>query len=208
MKQILSITLIVFAFNFSLGQEVYLNVGRNFTTYDYTNTLGDENPNIESSSGNFYEVGYIFPIDDKFKFSTSLTLDQLNATGGNLVNNYSWETDYIGLQGMVRYNLLEFRQGRYNFSPFSVIIKAGMNFNHIIDGIQKINGQTFKLSNENEFKGVFIKPVVGLDLQFLFSNNIAINLGYNLSKNLSFSSKERLNFNNRQLQFGVLMSFN
>ena len=59
---------------------------------------------------------------------------------------------------MVRYNLLEFRQGRYNFSPFSVIIKAGMNFNHIIDGIQKINGQTFKLSNENEFKGVFIKP--------------------------------------------------
>jgi hypothetical protein len=83
-----------------------------------------------------------------------------------------------------------------------------MNFNHIIDGIQKINGQTFKLSNENEFKGVFIKPVVGLDLQFLFSNNIAINLGYNLSKNLSFSSKERLNFNNRQLQFGVLMSFN
>ena len=208
MKQILSITLIVFAFNFSLGQEVYLNVGRNFTTYDYTNTQGDENPNIESSSGNFYEVGYIFPIDYKFKFSTSLTLDQFNATGGNLVNNYSWETDYIGLQGMVRYNLLEFRQGRYNFSPFSVIIKAGMNFNHIIDGIQKINGQTFKLSNENEFKGVFIKPVVGLDLQFLFSNNIAINLGYNLSKNLSFSSKERLNFNNRQLQFGVLMSFN
>ena len=47
MKQILSITLIVFAFNFSLGQEVYLNVGRNFTTYDYTNTQGDENPNIE-----------------------------------------------------------------------------------------------------------------------------------------------------------------
>ena len=208
MKQILSITLIVFAFNFSLGQEVYLNVGRNFTTYDYTNTLGGENPNIESSSGNFYEVGYIFPIDYKFKFSTSLTLDQFNDTGGNLVNNYSWETDYIGLQGMVRYNLLEFRQGRYNFSPFSVIIKAGMNFNHIIDGIQKINGQTFKLSNENEFKGVFIKPVVGLDLQFLFSNNIAINLGYNLSKNLSFSSKERLNFNNQQLQFGVLMSFN
>jgi hypothetical protein len=208
MKQILSITLIVFAFNFSLGQEVYLNVGRNFTTYDYTNTQGDENPNIESSSGNFYEVGYIFPIDYKFKFSTSLTLDQFNATGGNLVNNYSWETDYIGLQGIVRYNLLEFRQGRYNFSPFSVIIKAGMNFNHIIDGIQKINGQTFKLSNENEFKGVFIKPVVGLDLQFLFSNNIAINLGYNLSKNLSFSSKERLNFNNQQLQFGVLMSFN
>ena len=71
MKQILSITLIVFAFNFSLGQEVYLNVGRNFTTYDYTNTQGDENPNIESSSGNFYEVGYIFPIDYKFKFSTN-----------------------------------------------------------------------------------------------------------------------------------------
>ena len=51
MKQLLSIALIVFALNFSTAQEVYLNVGRNFTTYDYTNYQGEENTNIESSSG-------------------------------------------------------------------------------------------------------------------------------------------------------------
>ena len=56
MKQLLSIVLIVFALNFSSAQEAYLNVGRNFTSYDYTNTLGEQNPNIESGDGASYEL--------------------------------------------------------------------------------------------------------------------------------------------------------
>ena len=51
MKQLISVALIVFALNFSSAQEVYLNVGRNFTTYDYTNSQGDDNPNVESKRG-------------------------------------------------------------------------------------------------------------------------------------------------------------
>ena len=96
MKQILSITLIVFAFNFSLGQEVYLNVGRNFTTYDYTNTQGDENPNLESSSGNFYEVGYIFTIDDKFKFSTGSMGASTRLQGSTTISKTGFTVIRIG----------------------------------------------------------------------------------------------------------------
>ena len=123
MKQLISIALIVFALNFSSAQEVYLNVGRNFTTYDYTNSQGEDNPNIESSSGASYEVGYIFPMGDKFGIAAGITLDQFNATGGNLVNNYSWNTNYLGLQGMAKYKVLE-----SNRSPISVNLNAGINF--------------------------------------------------------------------------------
>ena len=107
MKHLFSIALIVLALNFSSAQEVYLNVGRNFTTYDYTNSQGDSNPNVESSSGASYEVGYIFPMGDKFGIAAGLTLDQFNATGGNMVNNYSWDTNYLGLQGIAKYKVLE-----------------------------------------------------------------------------------------------------
>ena len=204
MKQLISIALIVFALNFSSAQEVYLNVGRNFTTYDYTNSQGEDNPNVESSSGASYEVGYIFPMGDKFGIAAGITLDQFNATGGNLVNNYSWNTNYLGLQGMAKYKVLE-----SNRSPISVNLNAGINFNHIVSGEQKINGQTFKLPGEEEFKDLFFKPIAGLDVQYFLLDDIAIGIGYHYSKNFGLSSgKEDLNFNNSQLQFGILMSLN
>ena len=204
MKHLFSIAIIVFALNFSSAQEVYLNVGRNFTTYDYTNSQGDSNPNVESSSGASYEVGYIFPMGDKFGIAAGLTLDQFNATGGNMVNNYSWDTNYLGLQGVAKYKVLEASR-----SPISLNLNAGINFNHIVGGEQKINGQTFKLTDEDEFKGLFFKPIIGLDVQYFLLDNIAIGIGYHYSKNFGLSSGEQdLNFNNSQLQFGVLMSLN
>jgi hypothetical protein len=204
MKHLFSIALIVFALNFSSAQQVYLNVGRNFTTYDYTNSQGDSNPNVESSSGASYEVGYIFPMGDKFGIAAGRTLDQFNATGGNMVNNYSWDTNYLGLQGVAKYKVLEASR-----SPISLNLNAGINFNHIVGGEQKINGQTFKLTDEDEFKGLFFKPIIGLDVQYFLLDNIAIGIGYHYSKNFGLSSGEQdLNFNNSQLQFGILMSLN
>lgn len=204
MKHLFSIALIVLALNFSSAQEVYLNVGRNFTTYDYTNSQGDSNPNVESSSGASYEVGYIFSLGDKFGIAAGLTLDQFNATGGNMVNNYSWDTNYLGLQGVAKYKVLEGSR-----SPISLNLNAGINFNHIVSGEQKINGQTFKLTGEDEFKGLFFKPILGLDVQYFLLDDIAIGIGYHYSKNFGLSSgEEDLNFNNSQLQFGILMSLN
>jgi len=56
---------------------------------------------------------------------------------------------------------------------------------------------------------LFVKPVFGLDVQYFLLDDIAISVGYNFSKNFGLSSgDEKLNFNNSQLQFGVLMSLN
>ena len=137
MKQLISIALIVFALNFSSAQEVYLNVGRNFTTYDYT-TLKAKTIQILNLSGASYEVGYIFPMGDKFGIAAVITLDQFNATGGNLVNNYSWNTNYLGLQG-IKY--------------FYRLLNAGINF--------IVKDQTFKLTGE-EVKRFIFKLLPGL----------------------------------------------
>ena len=144
MKYLFTITLITIGLNVSSAQDVFLNLGRNFTTYDYTNSQLESNPNLESSSGASYELGYNFTsiLGNKFDIATSLTLDQYNATGGNLVNNYSWNTNYLGFQTFLKYRLI----GKSSISKFAVDINLGVNFNHIIDGEQKINGQTFKLT--------------------------------------------------------------
>ena len=216
MKHLFIIPLLCFALNFMSAQEVYLNVGRNFTSYDYTNSQGEENPNIKPSNGASYSLGYIFKIRKKFGVATGLTLDQYNATGGNYVYNYSWDTNYLGLKGMAKYTLLAAEKETEVDSAsssckgrFAIHFNAGINLNHIISGEQKINGQTFDLTSEDEFKGLFIKPGVGLDIQYFLLENIAVGLSYHLSKNFAMSSgEEELNFNNNQLLFGLLMSLN
>lgn len=204
MKYTLSFILFCFFVNGSFSQEIYFNVGRNFTTYDYTNSQGEDNPNINSSSGSAYEVGYIFPIGNKLGLAAALTLDEFNATGGNLASNYSWDTNYLGLQGVLKYAVLGGSR-----SSVTAHVNGGLNFNHIISGEQKINGQTFNLTSEEDFKGLFIKPFVGVDIQYFLLDDIALSVGYNYSKNFGMSSgNEELNFNNSQLQFGILMTLN
>ena len=204
MKHLLSCMLIVLALNFTYSQEAYFSMGRNFTTYDYTNSEGNSNDNVEGSSGAAYELGYVFSLGDKLGLAAGLTLNEFNATGGNQVNNYSWETNYLGVQGILKYAILD------NLSGFGLNINGGVNLNHIVNGKQKINGQTFDLSNNDEFKGLFVQPIIGLDAKYQISETFALGLGYHYSKNfgLTNSTPQKLNFNNSQLQFNIVMSLN
>ena len=62
MKKIILIPLLfLFTFQFN-AQEMELLVGRNFTTYDYTNSDGESNPNLEGASGSYIEVSYNVPL--------------------------------------------------------------------------------------------------------------------------------------------------
>ena len=204
MKHLLSCMLIVLALNFTYSQEAYFSMGRNFTTYDYTNSEGNSNDNIEGSSGAAYELGYVFSLGDKLGLAAGLTLNEFNATGGNQVNNYSWETNYLGVQGIIKYAILD------NLSGFGLNINGGVNLNHIVNGKQKINGQTFDLTDNDEFKGLFVQPIVGLDAKYQINDTFALGLGYHFSKNfgLTNSSPQKLNFNKSQLQFNLVMSLN
>ena len=204
MKHLLSCMLIVLALNFTYSQEAYFSMGRNFTTYDYTNSEGTSNDNVEGSSGAAYELGYVFSLGDKLGLAAGLTLNEFNATGGNQVNNYSWETNYLGVQGILKYAILD------NLSGFGLNVNGGVNLNHIVNGKQKINGQTFDLTDNDEFKGLFVQPIVGLDAKYQINETFALGLGYHYSKNfgLTNSTPQKLNFNNSQLQFNLIMSLN
>ena len=88
MKHFLTGLFFILLCSVSFGQETYLSVGRNFTTYDFTNSSGESNLNVQNSSGASYEVGYALKINPKLGLAIGVTLNGLNATGGDFVNNY------------------------------------------------------------------------------------------------------------------------
>lgn len=214
MKYTITIIMIIASVSFMEAQDAYFNVGRNFTNYDYTNSLGESNSNVTGSSGMSYEIGFLFNPYNNIGIALGVTLNEYNATGGTRVDNYSWNTNYLGIQGLLKYKIIgqknrcSHRSGRSEC--FSLSIDAGVNFNHLINGQQKINGKTYNLLDNNEFNGFFLQPLIGLDLNYLVNDTISFGIGYYFSKNYRTSggSDEKLIINNNQLKFNLIMSLN
>ena len=79
MKKIILIPLLfLFTIQFN-AQDLELIVGRNFTTYDYTNSEGASNPNLDGASGSYIEVSYNVPFNrnQDFYYSLGLALNNL-----------------------------------------------------------------------------------------------------------------------------------
>jgi len=181
------------------SQQIYLYAGKNFTTYDYTNSLGQSNSNVKSDTGNYYEIGYEHDFNEKISYMVGLTWNQFNADGGNGFSIYSWKTNYLGIQNSISYSIIKTRD------ELELTVKAGLNTSTIIQGQQELNGVFYDLKNHEEFKGLVLQPLIGLNLEYVITDYFSLSLGYNLSKafNISNSTNEKLSFNNNQIQFGL-----
>ena len=199
MKKLLILIVIMCSLQSVHSQEVYFSAGKNFTTYDYKNSSGASNPNLKSGTGNFFELGFIKPLkNEKFAYSVGLALNEYNNVGGNSVNSYTWNTQYLGAQGGFTYSILDRKD-------FDILPKFGLNMGTIISGKQTINGTYYDLTKEKEFSGLLITPSLGIQVKYNLSASGFISLGYSYCKgfNLSNSTDQKLSFNTNQLQFGV-----
>ena len=199
MKKLTILIVIMCSLQSVHSQEVYFSAGKNFTTYDYKNSSGASNTNLKSGTGNFFELGYIKPLqNEKFAYSVGLALNEYNNVGGNSVNSYTWNTQYLGAQGGFTYSILD-------RGDFDILPKFGLNMGTIISGKQTINGTYYDLTKEKEFSGLLLTPSLGFQVKYNLSSDGFISLGYSYCKgfNLSNSTDQKLSFNTNQLQFGV-----
>ena len=206
MKKIILIPLLfLFTIQFN-AQDLELIIGRNFTTYDYTNSEGASNPNLDGASGSYIEVSYNVPFNrnQDFYYSLGLALNQFNATGGDYASSYSWDTNYLGVKSGLKY----YFTSRNSFVKAAA--KTGFGINTIINGQQKINGATFDLTQEDEFTAVSVQPYLGIELKYEVTSGILLGVGYNYSKSFGVANgdAEKLNFNNSRFEFGILVPVN
>lgn len=198
MKQIsLFIVMLFFmAFsNTSNAQGYYFNFGQNFTKYDYKNSQGQRNSNLKSDNGITVDFGYQWIISDneKWHYKAGLSFQQFNAKGQNDTFNYSWVTNYLGIQNGVSYDV-------YTSSDedFVINLNTGFTASKIIKGEQLINNSSYDLTKENEFKGLFLQPHLGVENEIKLNDFAVLGLGYRFSKAIRSSTpeSESLNFIN------------
>lgn len=197
------------AFTTIFSQEVYFASGKNYTKYIYKDANLQSNPNIQSGTGNFYEVGFVKPLVNKnILYSFGLSLNDYNAIGGNSTNSYRWDTQYLGLHGGLLYNFYSYTATSKNRIDF--LVKTRLNAATIIYGKQEINGVYYDLIHENEFSGIVLESSIGLMAKYAIPSFGALSLGYNFcqSINVTNSSREKISFSTNQLQLGVHFNIN
>lgn len=211
MKNSLLFLLILFV-SFNYSQTFFFNTGINMATYDYKNSDGNSNKNLNSSNGIFYELGYGIPIDysrrnrgrvrySKLLFKTSLNLNSYNATGGNTIDNYDWKSQYIGIKTGLEYHL-------FDNNSVTASLEGSFGFETLLNGKQKIGGKTFDLKESDEFNGLFVTPKIGINILYYVTDDVGLSGGIHFSKALSIRGEiegEKLQFNNSALSFGVII---
>jgi hypothetical protein len=212
MKTKLVYLMALFISHFAISQDFFLKGGKNFTKYNYVNSMGKSVSVLEGSNGSNYEIGFEYFLDNadsslesSFSYSASLILNQFNAKGGDFNNTYVWNTNYLGIQNMAYVSVLMPRNSLYNFK-----LKAGVNTSTIVSGQQYINNVVYNLKYYDEFKGIFVQPIIGLDFRLEVTHELNLNFGYMFSRafNVSNKSSEKLSFTNNQLQLGLHYNIN
>ncbi|MEL1241378.1 hypothetical protein [Flavobacterium flavipallidum] len=186
------------------SQEIYFTTGKNYTKYLYKDANLQSNPNLQSGSGNFYEIGFTQPLAKKNIFySLGLSLNDYNALGGNTANSYRWDTQYLGVHGGLLYKFFSYKTATKNTIDF--LAKTGLNVSKLIYGKQEMNGIYYDLMHQKEFSGIILESSLGLMFKYNIPSFGGLSLGYDYCQSINVSNtlKEKLSFATNQIELGV-----
>ena len=214
MKKLSQILVLIFLLcSQTYGQEVFFKTGKNFTTYEFKPNSGLDITFLPGR-GDSYEFGLGFPFYDKggtdpnmessntssptwLRYEGSLTLDSYDSYGGNLTNNYSWETTYGGVRN--RLSVLG-SVGGLNLSLTGILGASKM-----ITGTQAVNLSRFDLREFKDFSGVLFERGLGVSASFQVVNQGFLSLSYDYSSSFRLVelTPNRFRFNNQRIVFGI-----
>lgn len=206
MKKITLVLLFLFTICQGYSQEIYFLTGKNYTNYKVRyNGSETVNPLTKKGEGDSYEIGLAIPIkvqrldfDNNLNYTVGLTLNQYNAEAGDLANNYVWKTEYIGVQNALVYSFVK-------SNHLDLAVKGGVNVATMLYGNQTINNSRFDLSNQKDFNGILVSPLLGLQAKCNLSEYGYLSLGYNYSRSLSLTNdtNKKVSFLTNQIVFGI-----
>jgi hypothetical protein len=206
MKKIILLSfLMILSIQVLQAQSIFIKSGRNLTNYKFGNATS-ESPFLQNEIGQSYEFGYISnqPSENRFYYGLSLGLEEYNASGGQYSTNaLVWETNYANFKGLGYYRL-------YSNEKSAIAIKGGLGLATLIHGRQQINGARFDLLKQDEFKGLFLSPQLGLSYTFSIDKSISLLLDYDYGRQFSLTNgtEQKLSFINHSLSLGFSVNIN
>lgn len=200
--------LLVFISSAAQAQQFKLNQGIAITQFNYQDNKGQLIQGLKSGSGLAFQLSYhkanlvdstkyileqspmsiylsqnpkLARLLSMINYDLGIQFNQLNAVGDIQNFAFSYQTDYVGLQGKIGLRIP---------LPFSssINLQGIVSLNKIVHGNQLIQNRYVDLSEDAQFSQIKMMAGFGAELEKLFSGKLAGFIAYQQSQTLNSSS--------------------
>jgi len=186
------------------AQQLFVEVGRVSTQFDYTDSQGNGIDNLYSKSQMSYQAGFRMPVFKSIHFTAAALFNRYNVIGSDPVydNSYEWDANYLGLG-------LGLEGDVWKRKRIAVMLRGAAEPQFLISGTQSISNQVYDLRGVEEFERPFLFFRGGVGINYCLEHRIAITLRYSYGRGLPIGhtdSNESLKLNSQTIAIGLLVS--
>ena len=199
------------------AQSIFIENGKSISGFEFENSQQEPLENLHTKTKTYISIGYEHELKKikNLNIQLGLTHNSYGAKGSDGVfNNYfEWDVDYLGLQLMFKYILVD-------KNNWDIFLRLGASAELFLKGNQTINNQVLDLKGVEEFDNTAFFIRSGLGASYRISKNTRLYISYTYSQSFELKddsfvswsgtnqlqSKEALKILNNQ--FGIGLIFN
>lgn len=203
-KKITQVLLLFIITTMASAQEIYLEMGKTLSSFDYKDSQGVQIDRLEATSNTFMALGYRTNfLNEKLKTSFGAGLFGYGAIGSDdaLEGVLSWDATYLEFNAGLDYSLFAINQTEF-------YVKGMVTTGFLVQGTQSINGEIIKLKNVDDFNKTMFGFKGGAGFLHPVSKELTFYVQYLFGKTLNQSSggdSESLKIKSHNVYLGVLI---
>ena len=196
------------------SQSIFIENGKSISGFEFENSQQEPLENLHTKTKTYISIGYEHELKkvNNLSIQLGLTHNSYGANGSDGVfNNYfEWNVDYLGLQSMLKYIVID----KYDWDIF---LRLGASAEFFLKGNQTINNQVLNLKGVEEFDNIPVFIRTGLGASYRISTNTRLYISYSYGQSFELNdnsnnssapnqqqSKEALKILNNQLGLGLI----
>lgn len=202
-KQLLQTVLFFMITSLSSAQELYLEIGKTASSFDYKNSQGERQDNLHASSHQFMFLGYSEHIDSKETLQGSLgvgyTAYGAKGSDGALNGIMEWDVNYLELQAGLDLNIFHIKKTAF-------YLKGAFSTGFLLQGTQTLDNHIINLKKADDFDKALFSFKSGLGFSHPVSETLSVYVQYLFGKSLNQSGNddyESLRIRSNNLSFGA-----
>ena len=170
--------LMLLSINGYTQEGIVFEFGQNTSNYSHKTEV----PPLDfySQTGQELRISYIRSLLSDHEISFGLSFFEANSKGKVITTNLDYQTKFLGAFVKTHFNFLTLFNRRFctSCTKINFFATVGAQTSILSQGTQKINEQVIDLSGKEDFKGLWVAPMLGINSRFDASELISLFISY------------------------------
>jgi len=191
----------IFSFQTIISQEIFVETGVSFTSFEFTNSQGVELDNLQATTNNFLTIGYRHNVlKEILHIVGGLSFNKYDAIGSDDSLNlfYEWETSYLAIN-------LGLDVKVFSTEKLAFYLRGIASSEFLIQGTQTLNNQVFDLKGVEEFDSNTFFFRGGAIVEYNISENLSIFTQYKYGQSSENGDVEKLKYKSSEIGVGLVV---